>query len=209
MRKEELLTEERWRAITANDSAYDDAFIYAVKSTGIFCRPSCKSRAPKRERVRIFQNAADARSAGFRPCKRCKPTGHALPDEEWIMQITQYIDNHYEEPLPLSVLAEIGHGSPYHLQRIFKRTTGISPNAYVQQTRVRRAKELLAGSEQPVADIAAAVGIANTPYFITLFKRLTGETPAQYRSGVRKEGAGTTAGDGFHEQIQAGRSRQS
>jgi len=209
MKNEELLTEERWQAIHANDESYDDAFLYAVKSTGIFCRPSCKSRPPKREHVRIFQNAAEAQSAGFRPCKRCKPTGHALPDEEWILHITQYIDSHYDEPLPLSVLAEIGHGSPYHLQRIFKRTTGITPNAYVQQIRIRRAKELLAGSEQPLADIAAAVGMTNTPYFITLFKRLTGRTPAQYRSDVRKGGAGTSEGDGFHEQIQAERNRQS
>ena len=108
------LTDERWQAITCNDKSYDDIFIYAVKSTGIFCRPSCKSRDPKKENVRIFNDAKEAVSEGFRPCKRCKPSGLRLPDEEWVIQITEYIDRNYNETLTLEILADMCHGSPYH-----------------------------------------------------------------------------------------------
>src|SRR4051794_40034310 len=114
------LTNERWQAITQNDQSYDAVFIYAVTSTGICCRPSCKSREPKKENVRIFNNVVEALSAGFRPCKRCKPGGRSLPDEEWTTQIKEYINANYHEPLSLELLADMCHGSPYHLQRTFK-----------------------------------------------------------------------------------------
>ncbi|PZD97397.1 AraC family transcriptional regulator [Paenibacillus sambharensis] len=175
------LTEEHWQAILANDARYDHRFIYAVMTTGIFCRPSCKSRPPRRENVRLFSNAPDALSHSFRPCKRCKPTGERLPDHEWVDQISSYLDNHYREPITLELLAELCHGSPYHLQRTFKRITGVTPVQYLQRKRVTAAAELLSRSNHSVAAIAAAVGLTSTAYFITLFKRITGETPACYR----------------------------
>ena len=91
----EALTDEIWQAILSNDSAYNDQFYYAVKSTGIFCRPSCKSKPPKKENVRLFRTAEQAQSAQFRPCKRCKPTNERLPDDEWISLVTEYIDRNY------------------------------------------------------------------------------------------------------------------
>ena len=87
------LTDERWRAITQNDSSYDDVFIYAVTSTGICCRPSCQSRDPKKENVRIFNDVDEAVAAGFRPCKRCKPGGIRLPDEEWVFSHSAFVGN--------------------------------------------------------------------------------------------------------------------
>ncbi|WP_042166942.1 bifunctional transcriptional activator/DNA repair enzyme AdaA [Paenibacillus gorillae] len=178
---EKPLTDERWQAIVSNDTAYNDRFIYAIKTTGIFCKPSCKSRIPKRENVRIYANAKQAQYAGFRPCKRCKPTGERLPDQEWAAIAAQYIDNHYTGPLPLQTIAEACHGSPYHLQRTFKRIMGVSPSGYVQKTRVAKAEQLLASTTQSVAAIAAAVGMPNVAYFITLFKKTTGYTPVEYR----------------------------
>lgn len=175
------IEQEIWQAIINNDPAYDDKFIYAVKTTGIFCRPSCKSKPPNKENVRIFQNAEQALSAEFRPCKRCKPTGGRLPDHEWVAQITQYIDTNYRETLTLDTLADMCHGSPYHLQRTFKRIKGITPVEYVQQTRITKAMEYLTDSDKAIADIATAVGMTNTPYFITLFKKITGHTPTGYR----------------------------
>jgi AraC family transcriptional regulator of adaptative response / methylphosphotriester-DNA alkyltransferase methyltransferase len=178
---EEHLTEESWEAIIGNDASCDDLFFYAVKTTGIFCRPSCKSRPPKKENVRIFQHAEQALSAHYRPCKRCKPTGERLPDQEWVDQITQYIDNTFSEKLTLKTLADMCHGSPYHLHRTFKRITGKTPVQYVQQTRISRASEYLKNSDLAVTDVAVAVGIPNTPYFITLFKQVTGHSPTAYR----------------------------
>jgi AraC family transcriptional regulator of adaptative response / methylphosphotriester-DNA alkyltransferase methyltransferase len=175
------MTDEKWRAIIYNDATYNDKFFYAVKTTGIFCRPSCKSREPKKENVVIFQNAEQAMSANFRPCKRCKPTGQRLPDTEWVDQITVYIDKNYHETLTLETLADICHGSTYHMHRTFKKIKGVTPIEYIQQTRINNAKEYLIESNQAIAAIGMVVGIPNTSYFITLFKKKTGYTPTEYR----------------------------
>ncbi|OME32736.1 AraC family transcriptional regulator [Paenibacillus odorifer] len=178
---EEQMTEEQWQAILQNDVAYNDIFFYAVKTTGIFCRPSCKSKAPNRENACVFQNAEQALAAGFRPCKRCKPTGERLPDKEWVAVMTEYIDHNYMAPLSLETLAEVCHGSPYHLHRTFKKVTGITPVDYIQQKRIAKASEYLLTTEQAVAEIALRVGLPNTSYFITLYKKKTGYTPTQFR----------------------------
>jgi AraC family transcriptional regulator, regulatory protein of adaptative response / methylphosphotriester-DNA alkyltransferase methyltransferase len=180
------LTEENWQAILNNDAAYNDTFFYAVKTTGIFCRPSCKSKAPKKENVLIFQHANQAIAAKFRPCKRCKPTGQRLPDDTWVEQISHFIENNYNQKLTLQFLADICHGSPYHLQRTFKRIKGLTPMEFVQQTRIKKAVGLLIGTNHAITDIATMVGIPNTAYFITLFKKKTGHTPAEYRQENRR-----------------------
>lgn len=183
----ESIPEEKWQAIISNDASYDGKFIYAVKTTGIFCRPSCKSKAPKQENVRLFENAERALSAHFRPCKRCKPTGERLPDDEWVALITQYIDSNYNENLTLENLADMCHGSPYHLQRTFKRIKGITPVEYIQQTRMSKAKEYLTYTDKSVSDIGFDVGMPNTSYFITLFKKKIGRTPNDYRHTNRSK----------------------
>ena len=175
------LTNERWQAIMNNDKSYDNIFIYAVKSTGICCRPSCNSRDPKKENVLIFNNADEAISAGFRPCKRCKPGGMRLPDEEWVIQMKEYIEGNYHEAITLEILADVCHGSPYHLQRTFKRITGLTPAEYIQQGRMSHAMRELETTDKSVAEIGFAAGFPNTPYFITLFKNKTGQTPKQYQ----------------------------
>ncbi|MBS5912857.1 bifunctional transcriptional activator/DNA repair enzyme AdaA [Paenibacillus macerans] len=179
--KRDAGSEEQWQAIIHNDAAYDGSFFYAVASTGIFCRPSCKSKPPKRENVRIFAGAEQAKAAGFRPCKRCKPEGWPLPDTEWVEQIADYIDAHYQEKLTLETLADMCHGSPFHLQRTFKRVKRMTPGEYIQQRRINQAKQALLHSRRTVADIALDVGIGSPAYFITLFKKTTGLTPAEYR----------------------------
>lgn len=177
----EILTNERWQAIINNDASYDGQFFYAVKTTGIFCRPSCKSRPPKKENINLFLTAEHALFAKFRPCKRCKPTGQRLPDEEWIAVVTEYIDRNYMSNLPLDILADISHGSPYHLHRTFKRVMDITPIEYIQQIRIEHAKRQLVSSEKSIGEVGLNVGMSNTPYFITLFKKKTGYTPAGYR----------------------------
>lgn len=183
----EMMTDEKWQAIINNDTAYNNQFFYAVKSTGIFCKPSCKSRVPKKENVYIFQNAKQALRANFRPCKRCKPTNENLPDSEWVDLITEYIDQHFTEKLTLDSLASICHGSPYHMHRTFKKIKGITPVEYIQQVRVHAAKKYLIQTKKAIGDIAICVGMTNTPYFITLFKNKTGLTPAQFRQMSKTE----------------------
>lgn len=175
------VSDEQWQAIANNDSSYDGQFFYAVKTTGIFCRPSCKSRVPKRENIGFFENADQALAAHFRPCKRCKPTRQRLPDEEWIAFITEYVNSHCDETLTLEVLALLSHGTPYHLHRTFKKIKGMTPVDYIQHVRIEKAKMLLTTFDDSVAEVGESVGLSNTPYFITLFKRKTGQTPEAYR----------------------------
>ncbi|WCT54223.1 bifunctional transcriptional activator/DNA repair enzyme AdaA [Paenibacillus kyungheensis] len=175
------ITTEQWQAIVNNDSSYDGQFWYAVRTTGIFCRPSCKSKAPRPQNVTIFADPDQALIAQYRPCKRCKPTGERLPDQEWIAVITQYIDQHYTEPLTLHGLAEIGHGSPYHLHRTFKKVMNITPVEYIQRCRINQACQELITTNHSMTAIGLNIGIPNTSYFVTLFKKKIGITPAQYR----------------------------
>jgi AraC family transcriptional regulator, regulatory protein of adaptative response / methylphosphotriester-DNA alkyltransferase methyltransferase len=183
----DMMTNEKWQAIIDNDASYNNQFFYAVKTTGIFCKPSCKSRIPKKENVRIFLNAEQALRANFRPCKRCKPTNERLPDSEWVSLITEYIDKNFIEKLTLEKLANITHGSPYHLHRTFKKIKGITPVEYIQQVRLNAAKEYLIHTNKAIADLAICVGMPNASYFITLFKKKTGQTPAQFRQMSKME----------------------
>ncbi|XEC92972.1 bifunctional transcriptional activator/DNA repair enzyme AdaA [Paenibacillus tarimensis] len=179
-----ILTDDKWQAIINNDAAYDGYFIYAVLTTGIFCRPSCKSKSPNKENVRIFLNTDQALSANFRPCKRCKPASLLPPGSEWVNQIANYIEANYSESLSLEKLAQTFHGSPYHLHRTFKRIKGQTPVEYIRQTRINAAKKQLVQSDKTISDIGTIVGIPNAPYFTTLFKKITGQTPASYRKSA-------------------------
>lgn len=173
--------EQRWQSVLDNDATQDGHFWYAVRTTGIFCRPSCKSRPPKRAHVQFYDEVTAALQDGYRPCKRCRPDADKLPEEAWVAHTVAYVDVHYAEDLTLGKLAEVYHGSPYHLQRTFKRMTGCSPSVYLQQVRISRAQELLRSSSLSVREIGHQIGYRNLPYFITLFKRFTGDTPAHYR----------------------------
>jgi len=179
------VTAAYWKAISENDATFDDQFFYGVRTTRIFCRPSCRSRVPNKENVRIFKNAYAALAQGFRPCKRCRPDGLNLPADEWIEQIADWIDEHFAESINLERLADISHGSPYHLQRLFKRLKGCSPLEYIQQLRLEKADRLLAETDDPVAKIGRLCGFPNAPYFITLYKKKNGQTPANYRKSLR------------------------
>jgi AraC family transcriptional regulator of adaptative response / methylphosphotriester-DNA alkyltransferase methyltransferase len=179
------MQEEQWNAIANCDPSYDGQFFYAVKTTGIFCRPSCKSRVPNRENVLIFMTVDAAIEAGFRACKRCRPDKFRWPTEELAHRAIEYIDTHYSEPLTLGVIADSLHINQYHLHRIFKRIVGVTPVEYLLQERISKAKRLLKESNLSVTEIAVAVGFVNAAHFSTVFRKQTGLSPSAYRSGLK------------------------
>ncbi|WP_100486331.1 bifunctional transcriptional activator/DNA repair enzyme AdaA [Sporolactobacillus pectinivorans] len=168
--RESTVSDEEWKAVSENDKAYDGCFFYAVKTTRIFCRPSCKSRLPKKENVAIFRSAEDALDAGYRPCKRCRPAGDIVPNDEWTQQIKDYIDANYRENLTLNKISEECHGSPFHLHRTFKKISGMTPLDYLLRVRIDKAIWHLRHSDKSVIEIGRLVGIGNPAQFATTFK---------------------------------------
>lgn len=183
---------EKWEAIIHNDASYDGKFYYGVTTTRIFCRPSCKSKNPNIEHVRIFQSASEAAAEQFRPCKRCKPEGGKYgPEEAWVEQIKEFIAAHYRGPLTLTILAEMLHASPYHMHRTFKKIEGVTPAEYILRLRIGEAKRLLTKTNLTVMDIALNVGFTNAAHFSTVFHKKTGFSPSDYRQASyihREEG---------------------
>ncbi|HEY9127540.1 MAG TPA: bifunctional DNA-binding transcriptional regulator/O6-methylguanine-DNA methyltransferase Ada [Acidobacteriaceae bacterium] len=120
-----------WGQVVARDSAAD--FFYAVTTTGVFCRPSCKSRTPLRGNVRFYENAEAARAAGFRACKRCRPEEPQRPSP--VAQMCAYLERHIETPVRLEQLGKLTKMSPFTAQRIFKQTMGATPAQYQRSLR--------------------------------------------------------------------------
>ncbi|MCR8660103.1 bifunctional transcriptional activator/DNA repair enzyme AdaA [Paenibacillus endoradicis] len=175
------VSDEQWQAIINNDLSYDTQFWYGVHSTKIVCRPSCRSRTPRRDGITIYDNIQLALAQGYRSCKRCKPEGITVPQQQWIDSVQLWIDEHLHEQLTLSKIATHNHSSPYHLQRVFKQQLGISPNGYIQQQRMKEAAQLLVTTKLSVTAIGEQVGMENATYFNTLFTKIMGISPLQYR----------------------------
>jgi AraC family transcriptional regulator of adaptative response/methylated-DNA-[protein]-cysteine methyltransferase len=137
--------EQAWQAFTRRDRAFDGRFVIGVLTTGIYCRPSCAARQPRRENVRFFADGAEARAAGLRACKRCRPDEVAR-DEAAVLAAIDEIKSSAEDlggPPQLAELAQAVGYSPTHFQRVFTRATGLSPAAYARALREERAREAL------------------------------------------------------------------
>lgn len=180
--------EECWRAVTARDSSRDGAFFYGVLTTGVFCRPSCPSRRPRRENVRFYADASAAAADGLRPCQRCRPTGPADPHLDMIGAVCAYIDAHAGDfsdgDLSLEALATRAGLSPSHFQRLFTRTVGISPKRYVEAARLRRLKTELRQAPS-VTDAIYGAGFGSGSRVYERVDSRIGMTPRQYREGGR------------------------
>src|SRR3954463_7357193 len=173
----------RWRAVLGRDRSADGLFVYGVHSTGIYCGPSCPSRRPSRERVTFFDAADDARRAGFRACRRCAPDDGPAVDP-WIDKVrraTVYLSNVEGHPSLARLAARLG-GSPYHLQRNFKRIVGVSPREYADACRLRTVKtRLKAGGDVTGAMLDAGYGSSSRFYERAASK--LGMSPSAYRKG--------------------------
>jgi AraC family transcriptional regulator of adaptative response/methylated-DNA-[protein]-cysteine methyltransferase len=176
--------EERcWEALSNPQYPAGVEFYYGVRTTGVYCRPGCKSRRPRRENVRFFTTTQAAERAGFRPCKRCNPSG-AQEDSAHrtlIMKAVELIES-VDEPLSLEYLAGKLGLSSFHFQRLFKKTVGISPKEYYQEKRAGRVRSLLKGEER-VSDVIYQAGFGSSRGFYSQAAGSLGMTPGDYRKG--------------------------
>jgi AraC family transcriptional regulator of adaptative response/methylated-DNA-[protein]-cysteine methyltransferase len=125
-----------WKAVVARDAASDGRFVFAVSTTGVFCRPSCAARRPKRENVSFFASPAEAEAAGFRACLRCRPASSEPPAAvRAVQRAVAFLETNADAPVPLSVLARAAGLSPFHLQRVFKKLVGVTPKRYADARR--------------------------------------------------------------------------
>ncbi|WP_298195304.1 bifunctional DNA-binding transcriptional regulator/O6-methylguanine-DNA methyltransferase Ada [Novosphingobium sp.] len=182
----ETLDEARWQQVTARDKAADGQFVYAVRTTGIYCRPSCSSRLAKRANVSFFAAPAEAEAAGFRACRRCHPAAMREPAASLMEAMAAYITAHAGESLPLVRLADQAGMSPSHFQRAFKAALGVSPREYQAAQRLVRFKQgLREGSS--VLEAGLDAGFGSTSRLYDMVDGSLGMTPSAYRAGGEGE----------------------
>jgi AraC family transcriptional regulator of adaptative response/methylated-DNA-[protein]-cysteine methyltransferase len=179
--------EPRWRAVLARDAHHDGEFVFAVSSTGVYCRPSCAARRPRRENIQFFARPDEAEQAGYRACLRCKPKSFQLfngnTESDGVKAICRFIEQHLDEPLTLDRLGKEFHQSSFHLQRRFKAVLGITPRAYADSCRLRTLKRnLQAGDSVTRAMYDAGYGSSSRLYEKTASQ--LGMTPDKYRRGA-------------------------
>jgi AraC family transcriptional regulator, regulatory protein of adaptative response / methylated-DNA-[protein]-cysteine methyltransferase len=183
-RASELPKEAQWQAVLARDSASDGKFVFAVSSTGVYCRPSCPARRPRRENVAFFRHPQEAESAGYRACLRCRPQAlRGNPQQELIKSVCRYIDQHLDEPITLAQIGAEFRLSPFHLQRTFKSVLGITPKEYANSCRMAGFRQnLKAGHSVTRAMHEAGYNSSSRLYARTASE--LGMEPAKYRRGA-------------------------
>ncbi len=177
------LNDPRWSAVVARDHAAEGTFFYSVKTTGIYCRPSCPSRPARPENVQFHLTAANAERAGFRPCKRCKPDQPQMTDQHTtlVTKLCRFIEKAEQTP-SLHELAKYAGLSTYHLHRIFKSVIGVTPKAYAAAHRASRVHTELKRSHT-VTEAIYDAGYNSNGHFYEKSNQILGMTPTNYRSG--------------------------
>jgi AraC family transcriptional regulator of adaptative response/methylated-DNA-[protein]-cysteine methyltransferase len=170
------------KAVSSRDEHFDGSFVYGVVTTGVYCRPSCKSRPAKAANMRFFAGTEAAESAGFRACKRCQPKATVNNTANLMQSLAKYIDKNADQPLSLDLLSEQAHLSPTHLQRTFKAVLGVSPKAYHDAARLRLLKGSLKAGKS-VLDSIGDAGFQSTSRIYGHATRNLGMAPSVYRAG--------------------------
>jgi len=175
--------EARWSAVQRRERAADGAFYYSVRSTGVYCRPSCAARPARRANVAFHPSCADAEGAGFRPCLRCRPDLPPLAERqaELVAAACRLIAASEEEP-SLDALAQAAGISRFHFHRVFKAQAGVTPKAYAAAVRAARVRDGLA-SGAPVTEALYAAGFNSSSRFYAGAQAMLGMAPARFRSG--------------------------
>lgn len=175
----------RWRALRARDPGADGQFVYSVRTTGVYCRPSCGARPARPENVAFHATAGEAARAGFRPCKRCRPDQAAASRPAVVADLCRFIAARVEagEPAPsLEALATRANLSPFHLHRLFKSTLGLTARAYAAAVRAGRVREAL-GTAARVTDAIYDAGYGSSGRFYEAAPAVLGMTPTVFRAG--------------------------
>src|ERR671936_1500286 len=172
-----------WRAVEQRDRAADGTFVYLVRTTGVYCRPSCAARLPRRHNVAFHQTCADAELAVFRPCKRCRPNQAARAEVHAavVANACRSIEE-ADEPPSLAALAQAAGMSRFHFHRVFKAVTGVTPKAYAAAHRGKRVREELTSSNT-VTEAIYGAGFNSNGRFYAAAADLLGMTPTQFRTG--------------------------
>ena len=173
-----------WEAVLARDAGQDGRFVFAVSSTGVYCRPSCPARRPRRENVKFFREPDQAERAGYRACLRCRPKaigGNGAT--EMVKAMCRYIEQHLDEPLTLARLGTEFHQSPFHLQRTFKSILGITPRAYADSCRLNQLKDNLRAGHSVTRSMYDA-GYSSSSRLYERTASQLGMTPDKYRRGA-------------------------
>ena len=187
------VADPRWQAIKKRDKQADGQFVYAVKTTGIYCRPSCGARLPLPENIAFYTTPQTAQQAGFRPCKRCKPDAQTFshPHAELVARLCTYMEQAENAPT-LQELANIAQLSSFHLQRVFKRLTGLTPKAYAIAHRAQKMRNQLATRDSGSCMVKHSLSMTQTMYhagfnnssrFYETSSEILGMKPEAYRNG--------------------------
>ncbi len=178
-----VVNDPRWAAVVARDPQADGAFYYSVRTTGVYCRPSCPSRRARPENVRFFASRADAEEAGFRPCRRCRPDQPILSEQHAAMatEACRRIET-AQGKLRLDELAASAGMSKYHFQRVFKQVTGLTPKEYGIAQREQRVRDEIARSGT-VTEAIYDAGYGSSSRFYAKSDEVLGMTPTRYRAG--------------------------
>lgn len=177
-----LKEDEKWQAVVECDECFDGQFFYGVKTTGIFCKPSCKSKTPLRSNVEFFDNGEAASSYGFRPCKRCRPDLLQYnPNIELIEKAKKIYDMYFYDSDKLRIeLKKLGI-SQSHLSRLFQTQYGTTPMEYMNKLRINKAAILLSEANMNILNVANECGFGSLSAFYHRFKKSMGCTPSEYR----------------------------
>src|SRR5688572_16166975 len=177
------VSDPRWAAVVARDPQADGKFFYSVKTTGVYCRPSCAARTARPENVAFHLTASDAERAGFRPCKRCQPDQPSRLEQHavTVAGLCRFIESAGQPPT-LAQLAQRAGWSAYHLHRVFKSVTGLTPKAYAAAHRAKRIRHEL-GRGGTVTDAIYDAGYNSSGRFYDHADRVLGMTPTRYRAG--------------------------
>jgi AraC family transcriptional regulator of adaptative response/methylated-DNA-[protein]-cysteine methyltransferase len=175
--------ESRWRALAERDRSAGDAFVYAVRTTGIYCRPGCASRRPKRANVEFFDSCEAAERAGYRPCRRCRPADVSPRAQRTglVARACRRLEAAESAPLLADLAAEAGL-SRWHFQRLFKSETGVTPRQYFADSRARRFREALR-ADRSVTDAIFDAGFGSSSHAYEHARDELAMTPSTYRDG--------------------------
>lgn len=172
---------ERWQLVLDRDPMADGQFVYAVRSTGVYCRPTCPSRRPRANQVEFFETPQEAERAGYRSCRRCNPQG-ARPSAEAVAAACLYLKAHSDRRVALNDVARHVHLSPFHFQRIFKQQTGVSPREYHASLRNGNVRSSLRQSASVTESVYDA-GFSSSSRFYESAGRDLGMSPSAWRRG--------------------------